>query len=276
MPTYFQVVKQVLDQLYGELALKDRDDKVKGALNALSQQYRNVLEDGGPNYSDDYTKFAYIYRYTTAHANFLSKIISQSPTIQSLLKGDRLVVSCVGGGPGSDVLGFVKYLLTADPKPHVTYFLLDKDQSWGDAWWNLDEIVGSDLRTSSNFVALDVTEKESWRKSKAYLKADIFTLVYFLSEIYLEKDSADKFLRSTFDAMKSGSALIVLDFNDDKLSEWIDSIAKDCGLSRKGGKDDEEWVIDPDEEKKDLGKYYEKFDTPRLRGRLFFRVYKKN
>jgi hypothetical protein len=273
MPTYFQVVKQVLDQLYAELPAEGRDEGIAAALKMLEKKYATVLEKGGPNYAADEVKFAYIYRYTTAHADFLHNIIQRSKEVAAFAKGASLVVSCIGGGPGSDILGFVKYLLPIDPKPHLTFFLLDKDQSWSDAWWNLDAILGSDLRTSSNFIPVDVTDPATWKKNKAYRKADIYTLIYFLSEIYSLQDEADDFLRSVFGGMKSGAVLIVIDFQNGDLVNWIENVADEWHLEPKLGADNQEWVIDPEEEKTDLGKYYKKFEAPKLRARLFYRVY---
>jgi len=275
MTTYFQVVKQVLDGLYQDLPAEKRDEGIAGALQHLSNKYRTVLTEGGPDYSTPEAKFAYIFRYTTAHADFLDAVIRQCAEIGAQTKQTNLIVSCIGGGPGSDILGFVKYLLPISPKPHLTFFLLDKDQSWGDAWYNLDVILGSDLRTSSQFIPLDVTNSATWKRSRAYLKAHIFTLIYFLSEIYVEREAADQFLRDTFSAMQTGSILIVLDFQDNRLTEWVEDIAANCQLAKKIAADNAEWVIDPLEEKSDLGEYYTKFGAPKIRAKIFYRVYLK-
>jgi hypothetical protein len=275
MPTYFQVVKQVLDGLYEDLPTGSRDQSIIVALENLSKKYNTVLERGGPDYGPAEAKFAYIFRYTTAHADFLDGVIRLSDEIKALATRKNLIVSCIGGGPGSDILGFVKYLLPIDPKPHLTFFLLDKDQSWSDAWWNLDVILGSDLRTSSHFIPIDVTNSATWRKNTAYLKADIYTLIYFLSEIFVAREAADKFLRNTLSSMKPGAVLIVLDFQDSRLTEWIEGIAANCHLATKIKDDNAERVIDPVEEKTDLGEYYTKFGTPKIRARIFYRVYVK-
>src|SRR5262245_38724266 len=75
-----------------------------------------------PDYSTPEAKFAYIFRYTTAHADFLDAVIRQCAEIGAQTKQPSLIVSCIGGGPGSDILGFVKYLLPISPKPHLTFF----------------------------------------------------------------------------------------------------------------------------------------------------------
>jgi hypothetical protein len=132
-------------------------------------------------------------------------------------------------------------------------------------WYNLDVILGSDLRTSSQFIPLDVTNSATWKKSRAYLKAHIFTLIYFLSEIYVEREAADQFLRDTFSAMRTGSILIVLDFQDNRLTEWVEDIAANCQLAKKIAADNAEWVIDPLEEKSDLGEWQCERPGKRLR-----------
>src|SRR5262249_16546415 len=124
MTTYFQVVKQVLDGLYQDLPAEKRHEGITGALQHLSNKYQTFLTEGGPDYSTLEAKFAYIFRYTTAHADFLDAVIRQCAEIGAQTKQTNLIVSCIGGGPGSDILGFVKYLLPINPKPHLTFFLL--------------------------------------------------------------------------------------------------------------------------------------------------------
>jgi hypothetical protein len=75
--------------------------------------------------------------------------------------------------------------------------------------------------------------------------------------------------------MKAGAVLIVIDFQNDDLINWIEDITGDCSLAKKSGNNNAEWVIDPEEEKKDLGEYYKKFCYPKIRARIFYRVYIK-
>jgi hypothetical protein len=75
--------------------------------------------------------------------------------------------------------------------------------------------------------------------------------------------------------MQTGSILIVLDFQDNRLTEWVEDIAANCQLAKKIAADNAEWVIDPLEEKSDLGEYYTKFGAPKIRAKIFYRVYLK-
>ena len=103
---------------------------------------------------------------------------------------------------------------------------------------------------------------------------------YFHADIFSIRDlrgtrGADQFLRDTFSAMQTGSILIVLDFQDNRLTEWVEDIAANCQLAKKIAADNAEWVIDPLEEKSDLGEYYTKFGAPKIRAKIFYRVYLK-
>lgn len=179
MPTFFEIVRQTLDLEYGEIEGADKDEKITKCLEALSSRFNDVLNKGGPSYEDSLTRFAYVFKYTTAHADYLNTIIDWSPEIRTVLKQDRVNISCVGGGPGSDVLGFLKYLLSQKAKPHLTYFILDKEVAWSDTWASLDETVSEELKTSRNFLSLDVTDAGTYERLLKAYKSDIFTNAIF-------------------------------------------------------------------------------------------------
>ena len=132
--TVFQIVKRVLDQEYQYLegSPADRDKAVLNALSLLGKKYGNVLASGGPDLSDATTRFAYIYRYSTAHANMVYEFIRSSDVLSDLFDQEALTISCVGGGPGSDLLGVLKHFLSTTKKPKLYFYLLDKEEAWGE------------------------------------------------------------------------------------------------------------------------------------------------
>jgi hypothetical protein len=188
VPTYFEIVCQTLDIGYEDIESASRDSKIKERLEKLTTTYGNVLVTGGPSYEDNVTRFAYVFKYATAHADYLNSIIAWSPELRAALTKDRVDISCIGGGPGSDVLGFLKFLLSRTDKPQVTYFILDKEPAWGETWADLDAIASTELKTSRNYFPLDVTDAKSYEKLKRPFKSDVFTMLYFLSEIYKYKN----------------------------------------------------------------------------------------
>ena len=77
MKNLMQLVKMVLDVAYFELPAQDEADKdrlVKTEFERLTPAYRNLTDASRPaiNYSEPVTRFAYIYKYTVAHADYAS------------------------------------------------------------------------------------------------------------------------------------------------------------------------------------------------------------
>jgi hypothetical protein len=98
--------------------------------------------------------------------------------------------------------------------------------------------------------------------------------MYFLSEIFKFKKAATEFLKHCFSKMKTGSLLVVLDFEDTRLQEWIDGLAEECGLETLDSAETR-FVVGFDEQKDALQKYIDKFGSPKLQAQIMFRVFKK-
>src|SRR5260370_26432400 len=109
----FQLVKSVLDELYEQVLYEhgnDTDKIIKEKLAYLTATYGNLLSDVDVDYGDSATRFAYIYRYTTAHANMVYDVIKDSEALKNIFNDETVTVSCIGGGPGSDFLGILKFM----------------------------------------------------------------------------------------------------------------------------------------------------------------------
>src|ERR1035438_6237386 len=118
----FQLIKSVLDELYLVIPGKEpaKDDAIRKRLELFtSKQYPNLRKGVDIDYKDAVSRFAYIYRYTTSHANIVCSLIRSDDTLRSLFKQPSLTVACIGGGPGSDFLGILKYLDGCKNKPHI-------------------------------------------------------------------------------------------------------------------------------------------------------------
>jgi len=130
----------------------------------------------------------------------------------------------------------------------------------------LEETTMPDRRWfSRNFLPVDVTKPETYETHKKAFKADIFTLLYFLSEIFKFKDDAEKFLKFCFSKMKKDALLLVLDFKNAELQNWIDGLAEKAGLECVD-ETEQKVVISPQEEKAVLKTYIDKFGSPKLTG----------
>lgn len=286
--TIFELVKIALDTLYDEakgLHGKNADNKINEQLSYLSKSYGELNQkDRKPvNYKDPATRFAYVYKYVASHGDYVVQVLETLRTKlgRPIFSSANIRVSCVGGGPGSDIIAMLKYLdeyKDSEPVKKVTCYLLDREQAWADTWTELDESLKTDLLLHANFQPLDVTNPESWAHQKKFLQADVFTLSYFVSEVMALDQSGvvSKFWQALFHEAKSGALFVYDDNGHDSFNNYFDCQWKKAGL---------ECVVDAtnavttpryNEQKSGLGEFLTKFgQQPKLKTPLTYRVLRK-
>jgi hypothetical protein len=120
-----QLIKLVLDDAYAAIGAPDdatKDAQIKAEIVNLSAEYANLItKTSAPiDYSNAVKRFAYIYKYTVAHADYIMQIIKRNTELCELLDKKSIEVACLGGGPGSDLLGILKYLIQTGAKDRAT------------------------------------------------------------------------------------------------------------------------------------------------------------
>src|SRR2546421_1258589 len=143
----FELIKSVLDELYARIPGEEaeKDAAIKEKLASLSRGYKALAKGVVNDYADDTTRFAYIYKYVTSHANIVFSAIEDSAELSALFDKEKVNVTCIGGGPGSDFLGVLKYVIRHHKNPHLRCALLDKEEAWVDCWNDVDEKLSSDM-----------------------------------------------------------------------------------------------------------------------------------
>lgn len=179
----FQLIKTVLDEIYEDLvndlgSESKADKEVKNKLKYLSEKYIDMPNGVVIDYTDDATRFAYIFKYVTCHSNLVADSLESSRCIVKKLDNDVLTASCVGGGPGSELLGLIKYLQKRSYGGKVQCYLFDRERSWGESWADVNNKLGNDLSISIFQDQFDVTLPSSWLNKK-YFNSDIFFFVFF-------------------------------------------------------------------------------------------------
>lgn len=287
--TIFELVKIALVELYAQGTKQHGDkldQKIKKRMEYLSESYQQLNDENRKlvDYKDPATRFAYVYKYVAAHGDYLVQIMEK---LNHNLKGKvfqtgSVRVSCVGGGPGSDIIAILKYLdeyKDDERVEKVTCYLLDKEQAWADTWTELDESFDVGVRLHANFQSLDVTNSESWKFQQKFMQADLFTLSYFVSEVRsLDKDGkVTEFWKMLFEGAKPG-ALFVYDDNGNKdFNSYFDSQWSGMGLKCLISEDNVTWTPRYSEQASKLGEYRKKFDglQPKLQGTISYRVLRK-
>lgn len=286
--TIFELVKIALDELYQEGLAEhggELDGLIKDQIAYLSSEYKSLADPNRKriSYKDPATRFAYTYKYVAAHGDYLVQLLDKLASKQKgyAFSGDTLRVSCVGGGPGSDVVAVLKYLLEnpAESPSKLICYLLDGEQAWADTWTEFSSSLESNVRLTTNFQPLDVGKPLSWENQKKFLHADLFTLIYFVSEVeaFDKKGVVSSFWKKLFDEAKSGALFAYIDngvdtFNTYFDNQWSERSDIECIIQDNNVR----WTPRYSEQAANLGVYLKKFGKfPKIQSWLSYRVLKK-
>ena len=282
--TLFQLIKITLDKLY-EQGLHEYGDaldaQIKHKMLYLSKSYENLSSSQRKpiDYRDPATRFAYVYCYVATHGDYIVQALERlrSQLDRNIFQDESTRVSCIGGGPGSDILAILKYLneQPRESAKKLICYLLDREHAWADTWTEIDESLTGDLKLNTNFQPFDVTQPDTWRYQKNFLQADLFTLSYFVSEVYSFGASRST-LRDILEQAKPGALVLYLDNGHQIFDDYFDDIWADIDFVRLVNAPNEQWTPRYSEQTADIQTYIDKFDrSPKLRGNLSLRVLRK-
>ena len=100
-------------------------------------------------------------------------------------------------------------------------------------------------------------------------------MIFFFSELYAYKDSCLPFFEFLFNGAKSGSQFLFIDNRNRMFYGWFDKIIEKYGIKTCKSGEGTIQIGDLAEEKSDLGVYYEKFGSPKLRSEIAYRICEK-
>ena len=270
----FKLIKDVLDEIYVGLPAKSRDDQIRDKLRELEKEYRKLLVGVKVDYSNPATRFAYVFKYVTSHANMVFQVIEFNKQLGKCFDEQRLTLTCIGGGPGSDLLGVLKYLDEYNKAPQIMCYLLDRERLWNETWGDVGSKVGTEFMLSTNVMPFDILDKKSWEPFVKYLNADIFTLIYFISEIYKKRAEAEPFFDHLFTKAKKNSYMLFIDNGAYSFYEWFDGLVTkhhyNIVESAQG-----KIRMPQKEQAADLGEYFDKFGSPKITANIAYRIIQK-
>ena len=156
----------------------------------------------------------------------------------------------------------------------LTCFIFDRERAWGESWSDVARVLDAPFKVYPSFMQLDVTDDVTWKSYGKLAQVDLFTLSYFMSEVWRFKEEAEPFFVHCMSQMKKGSLLLFIDNNSPKFVDWFDGLAKAQNFDwLSNGTGNMSFSID--EEKTDLGIYFKKFDWPKRTSDAAYRVLKK-
>ncbi|WP_295245684.1 hypothetical protein [uncultured Brevundimonas sp.] len=221
-----QTVSPTLDALYEDVVdahAKQADAKIKEAFKKLSTSYYNIGKPNRvrPDYTDTATRFAYAYKYVGCHAYVLRRVLEKLPR-PAFLSKKALDVTCIGGGPGSDLIGVLDFISRAKPSSalkKVEFSIFDKEPGWLRNLEVTEAKIPFDIEVESAFCEFDATEEPKKSLKLALRAADLVSISFLVSEL-LELDCSP-FWEAVFEAIPSGCLVIICDIGSDGLQEFL-------------------------------------------------------
>lgn len=243
-------------------------------MKLLRDKYSQLLEQNEICYSNPITRFAYIYAAVRSHANLVCTIINNYLIFSHLFDSERVNVACIGGEPGSDFLGIIKYLRKNIKFSYVKFHLCDREKTWAESWSDVDDKLDAQFRISTSYLPLDVVDSDDWKPHQKYFHSDLFTMIYFMSEVFALRDSANEYFDNLFEQAKLGSLFLFVDNNNPEVYGWFDRLAQIHNINMIES-NETQMRIPFDEQKSDLGIYIEKFTYPKLGANVAYRIGRK-
>lgn len=286
----FEIVKAALGPTEAravEAHGKSLDDRVAATLAGLGSKYSRLSSARKPlmDYSDPATQLAYLYGYVPAHAAFVFNILSEARGSlgKPLFISDTINLTSLGGGPGSDLLGTLKFLIhwgRHEPVKRVRVRILDKEAEWSRVCADLAQALNAcGIELSLEFIQVDATDPGSL-KGIDFSDEDLIAMSFFVSEVCCldaVQEVAD-FFKNAFGSLKSGALILYNDNRDPAFRDFFDKRVSKAGSFETLAHDDAaDMRLDSGEQSSVLAEYKARFGgrSTRLTGRTSYRLVRK-
>lgn len=212
---------------------------------AQVQQYihRNTLqwrqEKPVIDYSNPICRLAYIYMNVPIHAFLIEDILHQCEKHLTGLYTDEdktINVCCLGGGPGSELIGFCAYLLKnrTSQQFNVDFLLIDLVKEWDEYWHSLKQTFDEyqqrtygkkknwPVTVHRSFIPLNSLNVSEFKNFSIRLAGiNLFIFSYIVSEL---KSEMEKFFE-VFDYLaklsESGTFFLFIDRDQSEISQQL-------------------------------------------------------
>jgi hypothetical protein len=167
------------------------------------------------DYNDPIARIAYLYVYIPLHTRLIQEALEtwdreNNQAAVKLFNTNRSIC-CIGGGPGSDILGILRYIYNNCIQiPRLTFYIFDRMYHWQSEWvdiWNeLDN-----THTTMMYHLFDINVETNAVFDSFFDRFDIFTLIKFWSSIFTSHISKNN-LKMILSWAKTGAYIIYVDY----------------------------------------------------------------
>lgn len=183
-------------------------------------------KESNPDYSAGIKKFAYLYKYSVAHGYFVFAALCavKHSALGWFKHGEKLKIACIGGGPGSEILGVVRYLKKKGFDREgisVEIAVFDKETTWKSLCAAILEAIEHKCEIRLKFIAMDATDKETF-KHFDFSGYHITISSFFMSETKKLgiANKSKTFWRHVLGSLSVGSTILLLDYADKDGKSW--------------------------------------------------------
>lgn len=236
----FRTLLESMDQEGWEEYKDDWDDRVSERLVALEEAYQELRVPDREliDYSDLSTQAAYVFMYAIGRAEFTFQLLQRvrHELGEPLFDGGLLQVTSIGGGPGSELAGLVKYLedeAAGESVTSIVFRVLDKESNWEATIEGLRDALETDIHVEVVFAELDVCDPE--KTAAIDLSGDEFVILsFFISEVCetMEKAQIIRSLNYLLGTMTSGAKLFYNDSDAYSFYRFMNYRASAAGLEQ--------------------------------------------
>jgi len=177
----------VLDEHGFETFGEEWDEMVIDQIATMSGRYGNLTD--ATRDLQDYSAFpagvGYLFMYAAGHAELVACVLEKAHSAcgHPTFNKQKLRVASIGGGPGSELLGLIKFLHEHQPDSlpeKIVYTVYDKEAGWEHIAAELAESIETTIEIVLKFRPLDVTGDCA---AVTLEKQDLVMMSFFISEV---------------------------------------------------------------------------------------------
>jgi hypothetical protein len=244
--------RNAICDLYG-ITEADAFSRVQAFIEDNSERWR--LEDPNINYEDPFCRMAYLYMNVAVHASLVEEALGFYPQVRKLIQqrvaeSRDIQIGIMGGGPGSELLGIVRYIqsLRLARPAHLDLVLVDRMREWDESWHALKSGIDDELKNSygdnrgawpvsisRSFLPLDMTSVQDFAHfATRFGNIDLFLVTYLVSELKGSVAELTNVLRTLISRAHPASLVLFIDRNEKVVRYAVQKMIHNIGLQSLG------------------------------------------
>jgi len=213
-------------------AHKSCDVKYPTANNCIECCSKPYFEQVNIDYTCAQKRKIYVARYAPAYISEVYSALSVTPRnyAKELSKKSKLKVASIGGGPGTDIAGFKKWILTdvdeSNDIDKIKFLRVDIHKDWDDVSPKLINLYDStNIKYKYKKVVRDITQKPM--NLECFKSFDVIMMSYILSEI--DSNVIDKVAKHISEVISDKTLLVINDRPQNEVIQKIDQFIEAVG-----------------------------------------------